>query len=146
MNSSVLLVFGILLQIPPFSFQNLSNWEKEHACWGGGGEGNVLLFARLTALIKKKNFHTPKIWHSWYVFIHGQHSWAGSFTLSFSSTPFYLEGWVGSGSVGAGVLFMKSRSALLLFILVMFSSGHLNEFVWMLKYLPVSVSSSFCAT
>lgn len=60
MNSSVLLVFGILLQIPPFSFQNLSNWEKEHACWGGGGEGNVLLFARLTALIKKKRLPHPQ--------------------------------------------------------------------------------------
>lgn len=148
MNSSVLLVFGILLQIPPFSFQNpsIKLGKRTYLLGWGWGEGNVLLFARLTALIKKKNFHTPKIWHSWYVFIHGQHSWAGSFTLSFSSTPFYLEGWVGSGSVGAGVLFMKSRSALLLFILVMFSSGHLNEFVWMLKYLPVSVSSSFCAT
>lgn len=60
MNSSVFLVFGILLQIPPFSFQNLSIKLGKRTCLlGWGGEGNVLLFARLTALIKKKKTSTP---------------------------------------------------------------------------------------
>lgn len=61
MNSSVLLVFGILLQIPPFSFQNpsIKLGKRTYLLGWGWGEGNVLLFARLTALIKKKKTSTP---------------------------------------------------------------------------------------
>lgn len=52
----LLLVFGILLQIPPFSFQNpsIKLGKRTYLLGWGWGEGNVLLFARLTALIKKK--------------------------------------------------------------------------------------------